>query len=212
MAPAPEFPAGFFDRVDESPDAGFYVQPRMVAHIDDGTIAAIRDVYAELIPQGGAVLDLMSSWISHLPQEQYARVVGLGMNAEELRANPRLDDWVVHDLNQTPELPYPDASFDAVVNAVSIQYLTRPIEVYASVSRVLRPGGVAIVATSHRLFPTKAIRGWQMLSADDRMKLVAHYLDRAGGFEPAQTITELPRGCDPLWVIWAHRAAEDGSA
>ena len=180
--------------------------PRLVNHIDDATIAELGKVYAELLPAGAAVLDLMSSWVSHLPDLPYERVFGLGMNAEELAANPRLNEWLVQDVNREPELPYPDASFDAVLNAVSIQYLTRPIEVYASVARVLRPGGIAIVATSHRLFPTKAIRGWQALSPDDRKRLVAHYLERAGGFTPAQILDRLPPASDPLWIIWSRRS------
>lgn len=201
-----DFPRGFFDRVDPSPDEEFYTLPRFVVHIDPPTIAALSKGYVELIPRGGAVLDLMSSWVSHLPDQTYERVSGLGLNREELAANPRLDDWVVHDLNRDPELPYPDESFDAVVNAVSIQYLTRPIEVFRSTRRVLRPGGISIVATSHRLFPTKAIRGWQVLGSGDRLRLVALYFDRAGGYGPVSSADRSPPDADPLWLIWALRA------
>jgi len=199
------FPPGFFDRADESGDDGFYAQPRFVTHIDDATISALTKLYGELLPPGARVLDLMSSWVSHLPDEPYTRVSGLGMNAAELGANPRLDDWEVHDLNRDPELPYDDESFDAVLNAVSIQYLVRPVEVFASVRRVLRPGGLAIVATSHRLFPTKAIRGWQLLPSDERMRLLASYFARAGGFEPAAFVDRSPPDADPLCIVYARR-------
>src|SRR5262245_54675420 len=125
------FPAEYFRRMDEGADAEFYREPRFVTHIDDATIAALTQVYRELIPPDAAVLDVMSSWVSHLPADvTYRRVAGLGMNRAELARNPRLTDFVVHDLNVTPELPYADDTFDAVVNAVSVQYLTRPVEVF----------------------------------------------------------------------------------
>ena len=134
-----EFPERFFAREDESADAGFYRQPRLVTHIDDATIAALTDFYAEFLPPLSRVLDLMSSWVSHLPDEDFGCVAGLGMNAEELAANPRLTDRVVHDLNEEPVLPFASHSFDRAVVAVSVQYLVRPIEVFADLRRVLAP-------------------------------------------------------------------------
>src|SRR5215831_19343212 len=108
-------PPAAFRRDDESPDALFYLQTRFVTHIDDGAIAAVTQLYREFLPAGGEILDLMSSWISHLPPEiHYRHVTGLGMNREELAANPRLNRHVVHDLNQNPTLPFENASFDAV--------------------------------------------------------------------------------------------------
>jgi len=203
--PAGRFPPEFFRRVDESSDAEFYAQPRLVTHIDDATIAALTQLYREVLPAGSVILDLMTSWVSHLPAEvAYARVAGLGMNRVELQHNPRLDDGVVQDLNATPELPYPDATFDAVINAVSIQYLTRPIEVYASVRRVLKPGGLALIATSHRCFPTKAIAAWHVSDLAERMRLIQLYFELAGGFAPAQLIDRSPPEADPLWVVLAR--------
>ena len=199
-------PPGFFDRADEAGDGDFYQLPRFVTHIDDATIAALTKLYGELLAPEAALLDLMSSWVSHLPDVSYARVAGLGMNTAELAANPRLDDFLVHDLNRDPELPYDDESFDAVLNAVSIQYLVHPVEVFASVRRVLRPGGIAIVATSHRLFPTKAIRGWQLRSPEDRRRLLASYFAWAGGFEDAVFLDRSPPGADPLWIVHARRS------
>lgn len=197
-----------FRRLDENPDAEFYAVPRLVTHIDDATIAALTRVYRELLPAGGDVLDLMSSWVSHLPPEvDYGRVAGLGMNRVELEHNPRLTEFVVHDLNLDPELPYADESFDAVVNAVSIQYLTRPVEVYASVRRVLRPGGLALVAMSHRCFPTKAILAWHTGAPGDRARRVQGYFEAAGGFEPAAFLDRSPAGADPLWLVVARSQA-----
>lgn len=200
------FPRHFFRRADESSDAAFYREPRFVTHIDDATIEALTHLYRDLIPPGAAVLDLMSSWVSHLPPDvTYARVSGLGMNEQELAGNPRLDDYVVHDLNREPELPYPDATFDVVVNAVSVQYLTRPVEVFASVGRVLRPGGTYLVACSHRMFPTKAVAVWQALAPDDRVRLVGSYFALAGGFDEPRVVDRSPAGADPLWGIFARR-------
>ena len=201
------FPAAFFERADETADAGFYQLARLVTHVDAATIAALTEFYREALPEGADILDLMSSWVSHLPEEaSYRRVVGLGMNAEELAANPRLTESVVHDLNRDPELPFEDASLDAVVNAVSVQYLVRPLEVFASIRRVLRPGGVSIVAMSHRCFPTKAIRVFHQLGGADRLQLVGHYHELAGGFEAIERLDRSPAGADPLWLVVARRS------
>lgn len=201
------FPPEFFERVDDAPDGQFYSEPRFVTHIDDATIGALTAFYRELIPPGAAVLDLMSSWVSHLPDDvQYGRVAGLGMNARELEGNPQLSDFVVHDLNADPELPYEDEQFDFAVNAVSIQYLTRPVEVFASIGRVLRPGGVYAVAISHRMFPTKAVAVWQSLSNQDRLRLVASYFNTSGCWGEPQFADRSPPGADPLWIVFAARA------
>jgi SAM-dependent methyltransferase len=183
-------PRELFRRLDESPDENFYREPRLVTHIDDATIAALTQVYRESVRAGADVLDLMSSWVSHLPPEiAYGRVVGLGMNRVELAENPRLTSFLVHDLNRCPELPFADATFDTVLNAVSIQYLTSPVEVFASVRRVLRAGGIHVVATSHRMFPTKAVAAWHSLAPGDRLQLIGTYFALAGGFEPRVSST-----------------------
>lgn len=202
-----EFPDRFFEREDESLDALFYREPRFVAHIDDVTIAALTDYYREFLPAGCRILDLMSSWISHLPDVEYARVAGLGMNERELAANPRLSDFVVHDLNLDPELPYEDAAFDRAVIAVSMQYLVQPVEVFRDLARVLEPGGRVAVAMSHRCFPTKAILAFRALGPADRVRLVSAFLHRANfvdiGFEDRS-----PSHGDPLWVVTGTRHSE----
>jgi SAM-dependent methyltransferase len=200
------FPPGFFARMDESDDALFYALPRFVVHIDDATIAALTDYYRDALAPGAALLDLMSSWVSHLPEElTFSRVAGLGLNTDELARNPRLTDAAVCDLNADPQLPYADASFDAVLCAVSAQYLARPVEVMADVARVLRPGGRALISLSHRCFPTKAVRAWHVLPPEARPALVAEYLARAGGFAPAELADRSPPGADPLWIVSAQR-------
>lgn len=206
----PELPAGLFERIDPGSDLAFYEQPRFVTHIDDATIAALTDFYRERLAPGARVLDLMSSWVSHLPEEEtYASVVGHGMNAAELGHNPRLDAWHVQDLNVDPQLPWPDQSFDAALIAVSIQYLTRPVAVLAELARLLAPNGEVIIATSHRCFPTKAIWAFRNLPPQERIRLIGFYLQRAGGFETPVFHDRSPNGADPLWILTARRLADD---
>jgi SAM-dependent methyltransferase len=197
-------PDALFARVDEGDDANFYQVPRLVAHIDPGTIAALTHYYREVLPDEGRVLDLMSSWISHLPKEaRYASVAGLGMNAVELDANDRLDVRIVQDLNRNPRLPFEDGAFDAVLIAVSVQYLIRPVEVLRDVARVLAPGGRLIVAMSHRCFPTKAVRAFHQLAPDERIRLIGVYVELSGGFDAATFEDRSPVGEDPLWIVTA---------
>jgi SAM-dependent methyltransferase len=189
------FPSGSFARQDESPDSYFYEQPRLVNHIDDYAIRAVGEAYRRfLAPGGGEYLDLMSSWVSHLPEDfPVGRLVGHGMNEAELRRNPRLDEHFVKDLNEDPRLPFEDARFDGVMICVSVQYLTRPVEVFAEIGRVLKPGAPLIVVYSNRCFPTKAVRIWQALGDEDHGRLVAAYMASAGAFEPAEVHDFSPR-------------------
>jgi SAM-dependent methyltransferase len=200
------FPLGFFDRADQSRDSVFYSWPRLVTHLDDNAIAAVGALYDEL-GISGDVLDLMSSWVSHFrtPPE---RLTVLGMNSDELDANPSAGVTVVHDLNAEPRLPFRDESFDAVVCCVSVDYLTRPIEVFADVARVLRPGGPFACAFSNRCFPTKAIRGWLYADDEQRCEIVEQYFRLAGRWDEPRSQRRTPTSHpdDPLLAVWAHRA------
>ena len=190
-----------FHRQDDSADEAFYSSPRMVNHIDDATINEITRFYQETLKPEDELLDLMSSWISHLPADvTYRKVTGLGMNLDELNANARLDQVLVHNLNKTPTLPFSDTSFNAVMIVVSIQYLTRPFEVFEEIQRVLKPGGRCIISMSHRLFPTKAIYAFQTLAPKDRVQLVKEYM-RQGGLSEIEFIDRSPDKADPLWII-----------
>ena len=197
---AAAFPDQFFERVDESPDSQFYQFPRLVTHIDAATIAALTAFYAEFLPAELRILDLMSSWVSHLPDTRYRHVAGLGMNAEELAANPRLDERIVHDLNVEPRLPFADRSFDRAVVAVSIQYLTRPVDVFTDLARVLEPGGRVAIAMSHRCFPTKAILAFRALPPQERVRVVGVYL-HAAGYVDVDFVDRSPPNADPLWIV-----------
>ncbi|WP_375481140.1 class I SAM-dependent methyltransferase [uncultured Jatrophihabitans sp.] len=204
-----EYPPWFFARDDPAADTQFYRQPRFVTHIDDGAIDAVAALYTELGVDApdSRVLDLMSSWVSHLRRAPRELVV-LGMNAAELEANPMATEHVVHDLNVDPRLPFGDASFDAVLCCVSIDYLTRPVEVLAEAARVLRPGAPVVLTFSNRCFPTKAVHAWLATDDEGRCALVAEHLRRAGGFDPAEVSRRTPehgyRG-DPLFAVVARR-------
>lgn len=200
------YPPGFFDRADEQSDDAFYAPPRLVAHIDEGAIAAVDALYDEL-GLVGDVLDLCSSWVSHF-RTAPANLVALGMNEAELARNPQATEWMVHDLNAEPTLPFPDAAFDTVTCCVSVDYLVRPLEIFDEAARVLRPGGPFVCTFSNRCFPTKAIRGW--LAADDEghLEIVREYFrqSRGWGAVTAQRRTPIDHRGDPLFAVWAERS------
>ena len=206
MQQLPGLPPDAFDKQDRSPDPAFYASPRFVTHIDQAAIATVTQLYRGALPPGGSILDLMSSWVSHLPDDvAYADVTGHGMNAAELAANPRLGHWFVQDLNADPVLPLATGTFDGACLCVSVQYLQRPAEVFREVARVLRPGAPFVVSFSNRCFPTKAVAIWQALPGPEQLRLVAAYMQAAGLTGVAGHSHVPPQG-DPLWAVVGHRA------
>ncbi|MFZ0468425.1 MAG: class I SAM-dependent methyltransferase [Thiogranum sp.] len=211
-----------FARDDGLPDSGFYSQPRLVSHIDRTASAVIGELYGQWVPDNARVLDLMASWESHLPDSLHtSRLSGLGMSADELARNPRMDDHVVHDLNADTRLPFAAEAFDAVICSLSIEYLVAPFAVLAEVARVLKPGGRFIVTFSNRWFPPKAIRAWEMLHDYERIGLVLEYFLRSGGFGGLHTwsLRGLPRpaddkyadrlaASDPVYAVCATRKTQ----
>jgi SAM-dependent methyltransferase len=198
------FPAFSFRRADESADELFYAQPRLVTHIDAAAISAVTQLYREFFPPGGAILDLMSSWVSHLPPEvPYGRVVGLGLNGEELAANPRLDERIVQNLNREPRLPFADGAFDGAGLCVSVQYLTAPVDVLREAGRVLRAGAPLVVTFSNRCFPTKAVAIWRILDDAGHADLVRRYFTDAGVWTAIDVLDRTPpgQGGDPLYAV-----------
>jgi len=195
----------FLDRADPSADPRFYAAPRFVQHLDDGALAAVGELYAEL-GLDGDVLDLASSWVSH-HRSPPRRLVALGLNAEELAANEAAAEHVVHDLNAEPTLPFDDEAFDAVTICASIDYLVQPLEVLREAARVLRPEGLFVATFSNRCFPTKAVRGWLLADEPERVAIVRDYLARSGVFEQACSQLRTPAGAgDPLYAVWAARS------
>ncbi|MEJ2687160.1 MAG: methyltransferase domain-containing protein [Gammaproteobacteria bacterium] len=209
-----------FARLDPRADEQFYARARLVQHIDATARAGIGAIYERCLQPGMAVLDLMSSWISHLPESVAdLEVTGLGMNREELERNPRLAHHVVHDLNADPHLPFDDKRFDAAVCTVSVEYLTRPLDVFEQLARVLRPGGVFVVTFSERWFPTKVIELWTQLHPFERLGLVLDYFRRAGFVDlGTESVRGLPRPADdpyadrlahsdPVYAVWGRAPA-----
>lgn len=208
-----------FARADENPDSCFYRFPRMVHHLDAAARRTVSGIYRDLLRPGMRLLDLMSSWTSHLPEDlAFGKTTGLGMNAEELAENSRLDRRVVHDLNREPYLPFGDGDFDAVVCTVSVEYLVHPFQVFAEAARVLRPGGLLAVTFSNRWFPAKAVRIWSRIHEFERPGLVSAYFQHSSAFQEL-TVTSmrgLPRPpddkyadeqwfSDPVYAVWGTR-------
>lgn len=215
--PNQDLPTEYFQRDDESEDENFYREPRKVVHIDDGAIAAAGQLYGELLPPGGTILDLMSAWRTHLPSSyRPGKVLGLGMNAEEMRDNPQLNEFAVQNLNKMPRLSYADQTFDGAICTVSVQYLTDPTSVFREVYRVLKAGAPFVLTYSNRCFPTKAVSVWQSATMEQKAKLVATYL-REAGFADIHAEDRSPQSKlrlfsvgDPLFGVWGYRPSAEG--
>ena len=188
---------------DVRPD--FSTRPNFggATRIDAAAIAAVTELYRQFLPPGGAILDLMSGWVSHLPPEiPYSRVAGVGLNPCELAENPFLDEWRVQDLNHDPHLPFGAGEFDGAAMCVSIQYLTRPCEVIREAGRVLKPGAPLIVTFSNRCLPTRAIGCWCLLDDAGHLCLIAQHFVQAGNWADIRCLDRTPPGGgDPLYAI-----------
>jgi SAM-dependent methyltransferase len=223
QAPLPERPTEFFDEQffsrSDADDATFYAKPRMIGHIDEQASANLRSMYRRFLKNGMRVLDLMSSMQSHLPDDLDIDVTGLGLNAEEMAANPLLTEYVVHDLNRDPSIPL-KGHYDAVACSLSIEYLTDPVSVLSCVREQLAPGGVLLVGMSNRWFPTKAVRGWVDLNEFERVGLV-HEMMRRAGFDGKRGAISMrndwrPQGdrhfletrgvSDPVYMTWVEKS------
>jgi SAM-dependent methyltransferase len=189
-------------KVDSGSDRAFYDSPRFVTHADDAFLARLTECYETVLDPGDRVFDAMSSWVSHLPEIRFERVVGHGLNDDELAENDALDEWFVQDLNADRTLPLGNDAFDAVLCALSVQYLQYPGEVFAEFARVLDSEGVCVVSFTNRMFPTKAIRAWRAASMDGRRDLVESYC-QAGGLTVTAVVSETP-GNDPLVAVIAR--------
>ncbi len=198
----PELPLSAFDKLDTGDDLMFYAPPRLVTHIDDTATAALTEFYRSVLPAGGRLIDLMSSWVSHLPPEQaYAGVVGHGMNSTELSANPRLSHWFIQNLNEDPALIFDDDAFEAALCCVGVQYLQQPLSVFKEVRRILAPGAPFIVSFSNRCFPTKAVAVWRALELRGHVALVKLYLERSGFGHLTVDVLADGRSGDPLVAV-----------
>ncbi len=204
-------------KLDPTEDKEFYSIPRFVTHVDEGFIEQLSDLYREKLPANGRILDLMSSWVSHLPQDvKFSHVEGHGMNEEELAKNPRLDSYFIQNLNKNPKLPLKAQDFDGVLCAVSVQYLEYPEAIFTEIHRILKPGGIAIISFSNRMFYQKAIALWRDGTEKSRIELVKKYFKSIRGFSEPEIIAKqstIPSflqmlgvmGADPFYAVTAHR-------
>ena len=204
------FPPDYFRREDESDDRLFYREPRLVVHIDDHAIRAVGDYFSRTLPKDGVLLDFMSSWRSHLPEGfPKGKLVGLGLNAVEMAENPQLDEYVVHEVNSDPVLPFANETFDAAIITVSIQYIIKPVEVFQELNRVLKEGANLHVIYSNRMFPTKAVSIWISLDDQRRAQLIAAYFAASGGWDGPDALDISPRQpgfpTDPVYVVTARK-------
>jgi SAM-dependent methyltransferase len=203
-------------KLDDTNDKVFYAYPRFVTHVDEAFIQQLTDVYRQRLKPNTRILDMMSSWVSHLPEIEFAHVEGHGLNAEELARNPRLNHYFVQNINDNPQLPLPDQDFDGVLNCVSVQYIQYPEAVFSEIRRILKPGGVAIFSFSNRMFFQKAIQAWRDASEETRVELVKNYFASVPGFSTPEVIVHkstLPNilqwlgapGGDPFYAVIAYR-------
>jgi len=200
-------------KLDDTNDALFYELPRFVTHVDDGFIQQLTDLYRERLKPNSRIFDMMSSWVSHLPDDvEFAHVEGHGLNEEELARNPHFNHYFVQNLNDNPKLPLEDQSFDAVLNTVSVQYLQYPEAIFPEIYRILKPGGIAIISFSNRMFYQKAISAWRDGSESSRVQLVKRYFESVPGFGKPEAIarqSQVPAflqmigfgGGDPFYAV-----------
>lgn len=204
-------------KLDDSNDSEFYSFPRFVTHVDEGFIDQLTNLYRDRLQPNTRIFDMMSSWVSHLPEEiEFAHLEGHGLNAEELAKNPRFNHYFVQDLNENPKLPLPDQDFDAVLNCVSVQYLQYPEAIFSEIYRILKPGGIAIISFSNRMFYQKAIAAWRDGTEASRVELVQGYFASVPGFSKPEIIAHLSTapsflqwlglgGGDPFYAVMVQR-------
>jgi len=217
---SPMFSDDAFSRLDVTDDAIFYTRDRVVSHLDALALSTVKYLISHLIvEEQPAILDLMAGWDSHIPETlRPSEVVGLGLNEKELKQNKALTEYALHDLNRDPRLPFPDNRFDAVINTVSVDYMTQPGPVFKEVARILRPGGLFLVIFSDRMFPQKAVKLWRESSHDERVILVDELFKQSGGFEKTSLFVSRgkPRPADdkyadaaplsdPVYALYAEK-------
>ena len=182
---SPIFTEDAFSRLEEGDDTIFYSKDRFVNHLDSFALDTVKEVIVQLVVEDNPViLDLMAGWDSHIPEKLTpSRVVGLGLNENELLQNTALSEVIIHDLNKDPSLPFPDDTFDVVINTVSVDYMTKPLQVFREIGRILEPGGLLLVIFSNRMFPQKAVKVWKESNEEERVLLVEDFFQSAGSFE-----------------------------
>ena len=168
-----------YDRTksDICDDEIFYQQPRFVHHLSDSFRNRLTSLYSEYLLNHHIILDLMSSWVSHLPSNiSYKKVIGHGMNETELSSNERLDRFFVQNLNKKQNMPIEDSSVDVGLIVAGWQYLQYPEKVSLELSRVIKSDSLLIISFTNRAFWTKAPNIWTYSSEEKRIEYVTSVL------------------------------------
>jgi len=194
------------EKIDTGDDESFYRSARFVTHADDDFLARLTELYASVMSPGDRVFDAMSSWVSFLPPLSFDRIVGHGLNRDELKANEQLDEFFVQDFNADQTLTLGDEQFDVVCCALSVQYLQYPGAIFSEFERILAPGGSVVVSFTNRMFPTKAVRVWRSRSMNERAALVEEYLATGGCSQTKRVVDN--SGDDPFYVVIGSLPAE----
>jgi SAM-dependent methyltransferase len=172
-----DFPAGFFDRAQP--------QRADAARLDEAVIAAVRDLYGDL-EVDGLVLDLCGSSAGHFDVPP--------------------DELVAFDGDPSALLPFDAGAFDDVICSGAVSSMTRPLETFAEVARVLRPGGRFVCTFSGPPHAPAAIHGWMSTDDAGRVRIVRKYFSLTLGFGPAESDlrTSLTGTGGRLWAVWAR--------
>lgn len=209
QARLPETPTDFlgldpFRRKDETGDATYF-PGGTTDYVNTEAGERVRTIYSDFVENGMEILDLMAGDDSRLPREYSPdAVTGLGLDTKGMDANSALTERIIHDINDTPRLPFEDESFDAVLCTAGVEYLTSPFEVVEEAARVLKPGGICAFAFTDRWDDNKVIGIWPELYPFERMGLVSQYLIRSDRFEPIHTVSDRGSACDSIFAVHAR--------
>ena len=169
------------NKSDISDDEIFYQQPRFAHHLSDSFRTRLTSLYSEYLLKHHIILDLMSSWVSHLPTNiRYKKVIGHGMNQAELSTNQRLDSFFVQNLNKKQNMPIEDSSIDVGLIVAGWQYLQYPEKVSLELSRIIKSDSLLIISFTNRAFWTKAPNIWTYSSEENRIEYVTSVLTDNG--------------------------------
>ena len=162
---------------DISDDEIFYQQPRFVHHLSDSFRTRLTNLYSEYLLKHYIILDLMSSWVSHLPPNiRYKKVIGHGLNQAELSSNERLDSFFVKNLNKKQNMPIEDSSIDVGLIVAGWQYLQYPEKISLELSRIIKSDSLLIISFTNRAFWSKSPNIWTYSSEVKRIEYVTSIL------------------------------------
>ena len=170
---------------DESNDEEFYSDPKFVYHLDANFRRYLSNVYKKEISDNSTVLDLMSSWDSYLPEDKkYIKVIGHGLNKQELENNKIFDTYWIQNFNLNQEIPLENKSVDYCLMVAAWQYLQYPENLTKEIARILNDHGKFIISFSNRAFWHKAPNIWTLSNEEERIKYVRKVLISNGFNEP----------------------------